>query len=617
MKTFTSFLNNKKCRIYLFAFLSFIIFSCFTLFFLSRDSRSFRNFCDDFFVSELTSNTLNMHYTIASPSAFGIKSYEPVLPSYSKTQKNNSFRELTSTLNMLKALDANRLTENDAYTYRLLLPYLENELEGMKLYFYSSPLSPSSGMQSQLPILFAEYTFRSKQDVEDYLSLLDQTDTYFQGILDYLNEQAKAGLFMPDYSVDKVIEQCDTIMNVSLLESETHFLNTTFEERLDTLLAKKIITEEEKKAYISQNSRLLNTVMRPAYEMLGDGLLLLKGSGKNQAGLCHYPNGQEYYRYLLRSNTGSYRDVDDIKQLLFQDFDHNFEALYSLLKNNPDLASASGSSSQSFICQQPDQMLKSLQQMMAEDFPSLREVTEDAMPVCTVKSISKSLQEYCSPAFYLTPPLDDIHENVIYINQKNNPEGVELYTTLAHEGYPGHLYQTVYSQLFFGRTNVSPVRSLLSYGGYVEGWAMYVEIKSYDYAKSLMKDHLPTADVLYETYKLDRQIQLCLYSLLDIAIHYEGASYEQIHKMLGSIGISSPATTRSIYEYIVEEPTTYLKYYLGYLEILELKKEAQQLWGKSYSDYLFHKFYLENGPADFSNLQHQLHRRKMSIPAVS
>ena len=100
---------------------------------------------------------------------------------------------------------------------------------------------------------------------------------------------------------------------------------------------------------------------------------------------------------------------------------------------------------------------------------------------------------------------------------------------------------------------------------------------------------------------------------MDIAVHYEGADYGQVHKMLASVGITTPATTRSIYEYIVEEPTTYLKYYLGYLEILNLKKEAKELWGNAYSEYRFHKFYLENGPADFTNLGRQL--RKAAVPS--
>lgn len=606
MKKFIVSKFSTKSRILLGTSLSFLILALSFLLFASRDAASFCKFCDNFFVSELSGNTLNMHYTIANPSNYGIDSYEPVLPSYSKEGKDNSLRELNASIELLQSVNPDRLSQENAFTYRLLLPYLENEREGMELYYYANPLSPSSGMQSQLPILLAEYTFRSKQDITDYLALLEQTDTYFAGITDYMKDQSKQGLFMPDYSVDKVIKQCDTIMDTSLLEAGTHFLNSTFEERLDNLLRQGIITEEEKKTYLSENSRLLTTVMLPAYQKLGDELLLLKGSGTNENGLAHYPHGKKYYLYLLRSNSGSYRDIKDIKMLLLQDFERNYEALYTLSKENPSLASMTETSIEDFIYDVPSDMLKNLQQMMANDYPALTQVTEDAMPVCTVKSISKNLEEYCSPAFYLTPPLDDIHENVIYINQKNNPEGVELYTTLAHEGYPGHLYQTVYSQLHFRQMNANPIRSLLNYGGYVEGWAMYVELESYDYAKTLMKNLSPQADILYESYKLDRQIQLCLYSLLDIAIHYEGATYEQVHKILANIGISNPSTTRAIYEYITEEPTNYLKYYLGYLEILSLKNEARQLWGNTYSDYRFHKFYLENGPADFPNLLKQL-----------
>lgn len=585
-----------------------ILFISALFYFSGSNSRNFQRFCSDFFISELSGNTLNMHYTIASPKDYGISSYTATLPAYSKEQKAASLKELTASLSYLKKINISKLKQKDAYTYQLLLPYLENEKNGMLLPYYGNPLSPSSGMQSQLPILLAEYTFRSKRDVEDYLSLLNQTDRYFSGLSAYLEEQAEQELFMPDYSVDKVIKQCDTIIDSSSLESGTHFLITTFEERLDTLLSQNIITEEEKQAYISQNSRLLSTVMLPAYQKMGDELFLLRGRGKNEDGLYYYPNGKAYYEYLIHSHTGSYRSIEEIKLLLFTDFDSRYEAMYSLLQQTPNLT-ASSEMNFVFPLDQPTDMLKNLQHMMASDYPALTEVADRVLPVCTVKSISKNLEDYCSPAFYLTPPLDDIRENVIYINEKNNPSGVELYTTLAHEGYPGHLYQTVYSQLYFSKTDIAPIRSLLSYGGYVEGWAMYVELASYDYAKALAADTSPDIRKLYESYKLDRQIQLGLYSLLDIAIHYEGANYSQVHKMLSSIGISAPSTTRAIYEYIVEEPTTYLKYYLGYLELLELKKEAQILWGNDYSEYRFHKFYLENSPADFSNLQLQLKKQ--------
>lgn len=606
MKHLTPYHPTKKQFGIILVLILFILVSFTGLWFHGKDARTFRHFSEDFFVSEMTANTLNMHYTIANPVSYGINSYEAVLPSYSRERKENSEKELLQSLELLNSLNPGRLSEGEDDTCLLLLPYLENEKEGLDFYYYANPLSPSSGMQSQLPILLAEYTFRTKRDVEDYLSLLDQTDTYFEGITDYLKEQAKLGLFMPDYSVDKVIAQCDTVMDKKLLEEGTHFLDTTFEERLDSLAESNRITEKEKSAFLSENDRLLKTVMLPAYEKLGDELILLKGSGKNENGLFYEPDGKAYYLNQLHRNTGSYRDIEDSKRLLLEDFTESYDNMYALVQNNSALVSSLQSGEAAFACETPADMLKSLQHMMAADFPSLSTVADGVMPVCTVKSISRNLEEYCSPAFYLTPPLDDIHENVIYINQKNNPAGVDLYTTLAHEGYPGHLYQTVYSQLYARKSNANPVRSLLSYGGYVEGWAMYVELEAYDYAKMLMKQKAPETDVLYESYRLDRKIQLCLYSLLDISIHYEGATYEQVHKMLSSVGISSPATTRAIYEYIVEEPTTYLKYYLGYLEIVELKKEAQSLWGNDYSDCRFHQFYLENGPADFTNLKRLL-----------
>ena len=82
---------------------------------------------------------------------------------------------------------------------------------------------------------------------------------------------------------------------------------------------------------------------------------------------------------------------------------------------------------------------------------------------------------------------------------------------------------------------------------------------------------------------------------------------------LEKFGISDEETISAIYRYIVEEPTNYLKYYAGYLEILELKKQALTLWGDDYSDISFHKFLLDNGPADFDTLQSILDINKVSV----
>lgn len=583
-----------------------LAFTFLTLFLFSyqKDEKRFTNITSRLFTEEMISNTLNMHYTIAFPSDFGICEYDPVLPGYCADASRQGQISLENTLASLKSLNRNKLEASDAWLHRLLVRYLENSLTLSSFSYYNGPLSPSSGMQSQLPILLAEYTFRSKRDVEDYLSLLEQTDQYFASLLLYEQEKADAGLLMPAASLKSVREQCDTVISASSLQSGTHFLQTTFRERLESLTDANLITPEEAQKYINTNDRLLKTVLLPAYTALGDGLLILEDESVPLTGLAAFPRGKEYYESLLISETGSYRSVSQIQELLTTYFTREFETLRALLSEHPEIAQKySNDESVDFPYENAAQMLTDLKGRMTGNFPA---VPGDNCSV-SIKAVSQSLSDYCAPAFYLTTPLDDTTWNVIYINEPKTPKGLELYTTLAHEGYPGHLYQNIYHN----RTDLSrgerPVKELLWYGGYLEGWALYVEFMSYDYASAMLQETNRGQDALWvQTEKHNRSLQLCLYSLLDIMIHYENASYSQVAKVLEKFGIDDSSSVRAIYTYIVQEPCNYLKYYLGYLEILSLRERARSLWGDDYSDYRFHCFYLDNGPADFLSLNELL-----------
>lgn len=590
------------------------------LFTYKRDEKLYSNISARLFREEMLASTLNMHYTLAHPSDFGIYDYDAVLPCYSREDELYSQAATENVLASLDRLNVSRLSDTDAYSYRLLTRSLTNSLRMSDYRYYNEPLSPSSGMQSQLPILLAEYTFRSRQDVTDYLSLLDQTDEYFASLLLYEQEKAEAGLLMPASSLEKVKKQCDTIVTREELQQGTHFLQSTFEERLQALCNSGDLTQEEAVKYQIQNNRLLETVVQPAYEELADGLYVLEDSSIPLSGLASKPLGREYYQYLLRSETGSYRSMTEVRELLSEAFHREYESIRSLAAEHPDLAGYLSSDGISdFPCQNADDMLRNLQIKMQSDFPMLPTVEQQARgdgatsqnssayPSVSVKAVSPSLEQYCAPAFYLTAPLDDTDNNVIYINEKNSPTGLELYTTLAHEGYPGHLYQTVYSNRVFVNNGDNKVREILWYGGYLEGWALYVEFQSYDYAAALMEEHNRSTDSLsIQLEKHNRGLQLCLYSLLDIMIHYDNASCSQVADVLENLGITNASSAAAIYTYITEEPCNYLKYYLGYLEILELKEEAQDLWGDQYSDFAFHKFYLDCGPSDFSSLQERL-----------
>lgn len=622
--------NKLTWRQLLAAIALLLLFTALTLFLyrFHNNRQQFYHAAEELFQEEMVHNTLNMHYTIAHPDVFGIRDYEAVLPGYVSGSRQAQLEDLTKQIRFWTKLSDRGLSDADAYTRRLLALSLENTYQLQSHAYYEEPLSPASGMQSQLPILLAEYTFRTERDVEDYLSLLSQTGDYYDSLLVYEQEKAAAGLLMSPVTLAKVQEQCRRILTAESLAAGSHFLQTTFQERINALYVSGGISRKSALSAIQRNEELLSSVLLPAYERLNQGLqqlslqaeadaLLQDGSSDRMPrGLASYPEGQEYYRQLLIAETGSYRSPEELYELLKNQLLSEMNTFSRLLQEHPEivLPSTAEQCLTGFPYQQPEQMLADLQARMAADFPALT-VNEEKIPAVTVKAVSDSLADYCAPAFYLTPPLDDTSANVIYINEKDKPDALELYTTLAHEGYPGHLYQSVYSRRYLSGQNANPVRQLLGYSGYQEGWALYVEFIAYDYASTLMQENGSPETAMYiQAEKYNRSLLLCLYSLLDLMIHYDGADCEQIATVLANFGISDPAAAQAIYAYIAEEPANYPKYYVSYLEILQLQQKARSLWGADYTDLRFHTFFLNMGPSDFTSLSDALERTNAGIP---
>lgn len=259
-------------------------------------------------------------------------------------------------------------------------------------------------------------------------------------------------------------------------------------------------------------------------------------------------------------------------------------AIQNLLQQDPSLFSKAAKLTQS-TTYSPQEMLAYLNQTMTRDFPSLK------APDYEVKAVPKAMEDFSSPAFYLTPPLDTLSPNAIYINGASQVSEAELFTTLAHEGFPGHLYQTLY----FGRQQPSLIREFLGCSGYVEGWATYVESMAYGYGA----EFLNISPQVMELLNRNRSISLCLYSILDIGIHYQGWTLQEVTNTLSSFGIASQEICQEIFQYIVENPTNYLKYYLGFLNFTDLRTTVENKKGTDFQLKDFHQKILEIGPAPF------------------
>ncbi len=545
---------------------------------LSKEQRSFDNYTKELFIQEMKNNTINLHYTLANPDDFGIENHKISLGSLSKESAAASITQLENISAALSDFDYEALSTKQQLTYDVLKDYCNRELSAFSFYYYDEPLRPTTGTQSELPILLAEYAFYEPSDVTDYLSLLACIDDCFLEISKFEQEKSNAGLFMSDFASDTVIEACETFTE----NPDENYLIDTFNTRIDAM---NELSDEKNETYKKLNIYLVKNTVIPAYEMLADTLTKLKNTGSNDAGLCQYSKGKDYYEYLVCCNTGSDKTVEELQAMTENQRTSDMLSLHELIVKNPKLLQ-SGEPDIAFT--EPEAILNHLLEAMQTDFYPAANSTYE------INYVHASLENTLAPAFYLTAPIDDISHNVIYLNKSSQYSGIQLFTTLAHEGYPGHLYQTTGSY----QAGLSPVRAMLNYPGYVEGWATYVEMLSYQYA-GLDDDF--AAMLMYNQSAL-----LSLYATIDMGIHYDNWELADTTVFLNGYGINDANIIKNIYELIVEEPSHYLKYYIGYLEFLELKEYAKEEFGEAYSDRAFHQAVIRIGPAPFPILKKYL-----------
>ena len=531
--------------------------------------RQFRTFTRSLFQTEVSANTISLHYTLRSPSDYGIADIPATYGSLS-SDPVAAKASVRNVLSSLQEFDPDTLSSENALTFKILDTYLKNASTGTDYLLYQEPLGPVSGIHTQLPVLLSEYSFYDTQDVETYLALLKETPSYFDSVIRFEQKKAASGLFMPDYQADSVLDTCQSFIDMG----KENYLVSTFNERIASL---DLLPENKKDSFQKENMKLVTEEIYPAYQNLITAIKSLKGKGMNEQGLSHFPYGKKYYEYLVRQTTGCNESISRLRLMTRAQILEDLSAMQKVL------FPADAALTQASVLEQtsPDSMLDDLRSKITDTFPKIPDVDFQ------VKYVPESMQDYLSPAFYMIPAIDNLTENVIYINNGQTASGLNLYTTLAHEGYPGHLYQTVY----FSASEPDPIRSILDFGGYVEGWATYAEMMSY-YLAPLPKTE---ASLLQK----NSSVILGLYALADMGIHYDGWSVTDTVRFFSDYGINDPNAVQSVYKLIIGSPANYLKFYIGYLKFYELKKEMADALGNQFSQKEFHRAVLDVGPAPF------------------
>ena len=561
---------------------------------------AFEKFTNELFCQETASNTVNLHYTLRDPEEFGIRE-APVTFGTFETDENRKLASVENIRRAMEEFDPEKLSVTNRLTFDVMDYYMDRLKENAEFTLYEEPLGLVSGIHTQLPVLLSEYQFYDREDVDIYLELMKMTPEYFQSLIAFEQAKSDAGLFMSDAAAMQVVEQCKVFMNMG----ESNYLITTFVDRIGQVRG---LSEKEKSIYIQRNALMLTSYVLPAYSKLSAALQSLMGTGVNDQGLCYFPEGKEYYEQVVKVSTGSERSVSEMKDLTKRQIVEDLEAMERVLGITQDdrmkhvVGKGSDTQEEGNVSQEaaalignpeeaheaaamdtanPISILNGLKKEIAKTFPTAPDTT------VSVKYVPEALQGNLSPAFYMIPAIDSYEENVIYVNQAHMGNPLTLFTTLAHEGFPGHLYQNVY----YAGTDPDPVRSMFNTGGYVEGWATYAEMCSF-YLAPITKEQ---ATILQK----NSSIILGLYTLADIGIHYDGWSRVDTLAFFSNYGIQDVNTVNRIYDLVLGSPGNYAKYYIGYVEFLELKKEAAAEKGTDFSQKQFHEDVLKTGPAPF------------------
>lgn len=546
---------------------------------VKKMQEDFDAFLNQLFVDGVSQDTLTLNYTLKNKKIYGLDNLEVSFGNANEDEQHSMYSVYENIKATLRSFNYDKLTKTQQFMYDLEEYMVDLNLESSEYQGYDEFLSETSGVQAQLPVLLVEYNFYTVKDVEDYIKLLNLVPDYFNDIMEYEKFKVRKGLFMSDASAELIIKQC----NAFIKNTDNNYLITTFENRLTDL---KDLDTETKNKFIAQNkSAVINKVI-PAYRNLIDGLNALKGTGKNNGGLCGFENGKKYYEYLAKVKTGSDRSINEMELLTDKRLKEAQKKISEIIAKDSKVYDNAINVKYKYT--EPKEVIEHLKKAMKDDFPTLPDDIN-----YQVKYVDSSLEESLSPAFYLTPAIDNYNNNVVYLNGNKKYDLSKAFTTIAHESYPGHLYQNCY---FYSKSPL-PFRSIVNIGGYVEGWGTYAELYSYKYAGLDEK----TAEILRE----NTVATLCIYAKADIGINYNGWNLTKLAKYLKTYGFNVEQS-KTVYNSIVSEPANYLKYTIGYLEIEQMYQKAEKKLGKKFTPKKFHEYILTMGEAPFKLLNKEL-----------
>lgn len=529
----------------------------------------------------VTQDGYSYHMFVDDPSVFQIDpaSVKMTLGEFTEEDSVRVTQEATVFLEKLNAINREELKPETQFSYDVLLQILTDDAEETHFEYFYEPLTEYSGLHSNMPLSFALFELKNVQDVEDYLTLLADMPRYMGQVLAYEQKRAELGMFMTEPALDAILEDIQLIIDAK----DTTFLYVTFEEGIDKLTD---LTPEQAQTYKDRNASLLKNEYLNSFQTLYDGLSDLRKSCRTYEEVSQYTDIQkEYFEYSMQAGGCNSLTVEETLEMLKSELNYLLYDFVKISNDRPDVYDAE---------------INLTSGDMQKDLDYLQTLIQPLLPVLpehnlTLTDVPEELQDQFAPAAYVIPAMDDWKDNTIFINTAT--EDPTLLLTLAHEGYPGHMYQYIYQR---SKDNLGLMQRAANFSGYAEGWAQFAEFLTVEnqdqYDKELVRFYFDYGQIMNSI----------LPAIISILVNYYGYTQDAVANAISGYGLDGEYLAPIFYNTVVDQPYYFFDYAVGYSQLAQLYRDTKNELGDKFDMASFLKTYLDLGPGNFDLVKEQI-----------
>lgn len=488
-----------------------------------------------------------------------------------------------SQLNELLTINYETLQDDDRLCFDRIVYDCEEEIYAFSytaFEYYSMTFNYLVGPQSDILFMMELFSFENLEDAENYILLVKDIDRYFDIMCDFEEERVKYGFASSDNSYEEAAKSFDNLV----AQKDDCFLYASFEERLDNIDG---LSSADKNRLISEHDKAMKEIVFPEFQECADRMRALKGSGGVDAGLCVYKGGDAYYAWLTRNQTNSNATSQQSIEILDKVINDTNDELLGITQNG--FAWYDEYMNHKYTKGSLEDNLDFLRDKIKTDFPAIPAHSYFTMEVPAV------FEENFSPAAYCGYHLDNYNSNMIIVN--NAAVDDDFGVTVAHEAYPGHMFQSIYTR----DHSTHPYLYLSVSIGYKEGWATYVE----NYSMRYFTDSGKVTDGM-TLVKDEALLSMLLSTRADYGIHCENWSLQDCIDYFNSFGFQvTEDSFKEYYTLIVTEPSYYAKYGMGYVWTQKTMDDMHSRYPNK-TDLEIHTAYLDSLTGTFEQINESM-----------